>query len=70
MPAGHSDEKKLWAERLNVGGRCEFVGGDMFQEVPPADVYLMKMILHDWNDDECVQILSNILDAASSGGRA
>ncbi len=31
----------------------------MFNTVPPANAYMMKMILHDWNDEECVQILSN-----------
>ena len=36
----------------------------MFEQVPPADLYIMKMILHDWNDDECIKILSNIHKAA------
>jgi hypothetical protein len=41
----------------------------MFREVPRADAYFMKMILHDWNDEECVKILSNIQKASPSGGR-
>ena len=41
----------------------------MFKEIPAADAYTMKMILHDWNDDECVQILENIRKAASDSGR-
>ena len=32
---------------------------------PPADLYTMKMILHDWNDEECIKILSNIHKSAS-----
>ena len=40
--------------------RCSYVDGGMFSEVPPADAYMMKMILHDWSDQECVKILSNI----------
>jgi len=42
------------------GGRCEAVGGDFFQAVPPGgDVYLLKLIVHDWPDAEVVHILRN-----------
>ena len=58
-----------WAERLQVGERCAFVAGDMFVDVPAADAYTMKMILHDWNDAECVQILKNLHRRASRPGR-
>jgi len=40
----------------------------MFVDVPSADAYLMKMILHDWNDDECIHILKKIFDHAPTGG--
>ena len=59
----------MWAERLQVGERCAFVAGDMFVDVPAADAYTMKMILHDWNDAECVQILKNLHRRASRPGR-
>lgn len=60
----------LWASRMNVGDRCTYVAGDMFKEVPGADAYLLKHILHDWNDAECVQVLSNMCEAASPRARA
>ena len=41
----------------------------MFEEVPQAAAYMMKMILHDWNDEECLQIPRNIHRSAPSGGR-
>ena len=59
----------LWAARLDVVDRCRYVAGDMFVDVPSADAYIMKMILHDWNDEECVRILRIMLDRASAGGR-
>jgi hypothetical protein len=59
----------LWAERLNVTNRCRYVAGDMFVDVPPADAYIMKMILHDWNDEECVEILRNVNHRAPPTGR-
>ncbi|MCL7042824.1 hypothetical protein MKW94_004461, partial [Papaver nudicaule] len=34
-----------------------FAEGDMFKYIPSADAILMKAILHDWGDSECVQIL-------------
>ena len=58
----------LWAEKMGVKARCTYVGGNMFSKVPAADAYIMKMILHDWSDDECVKILSNIYNAASENG--
>ncbi|EER90244.1 5-pentadecatrienyl resorcinol O-methyltransferase-like [Sorghum bicolor] len=36
-----------------------YVAGDMFQSIPPANAVFLKLVLHDWNDDECVKILKN-----------
>ncbi len=53
-----------------IAARCELVAGDMFQSVPAgADGYVMKRILHDWSDAECVRILSNCRRAISPDGR-
>ncbi|KAJ8754981.1 hypothetical protein K2173_015493 [Erythroxylum novogranatense] len=41
----------------------KYVGGDMFQAVPPAHAILLKWILHDWNDEECVKILEKCKEA-------
>jgi hypothetical protein len=69
LPAVVDDPDVLWAERMGVADRCEYVGGDMFTAVPSADSYTMKMILHDWNDEECVTILRNISKASAPGAR-
>ena len=63
------DRKSLWAEKMGLTDRCKYLAGDMFREVPRADAYIMKMILHDWSDEECVTILSNIQRAAPTGAR-
>ena len=41
----------------------------MFAEVPPADAYFRKSILHDWSDDECRQILTVARKALVGSGR-
>jgi hypothetical protein len=63
------NKELLWAEKMGMADRCSYLAGDMFREVPHSDAYIMKMILHDWNDEECVQILSSIQKASPAGGR-
>jgi len=63
------DTDELWATRLRLQQRCKYVAGDMFDAVPKADAYSLKMILHDWNDQECIEILSNIRKAANKPAR-
>jgi O-methyltransferase domain/Dimerisation domain len=64
------DKTLLWTNKMGIGGdRCNYVNGDMFNEVPSADGYFMKMILHDWDDKECLKILSNIQRAAPTQAR-
>ncbi|MFL5238910.1 MAG: methyltransferase [Rhizomicrobium sp.] len=64
-----SDQHELWAPRLGLADRCQYVAGDMFENVPAVDAYSLKMILHDWDDSECVAILSNLRKASSRPAR-
>jgi hypothetical protein len=53
-----------------VADRCTVVGGSFFESVPEGgDAYLMKTIIHDWNDDDAVKILGNIRTAIAPGGK-
>ena len=45
-------------EAAGVADRCEVVAGDFFDAVPAADAYLLKSILHDWDDAEATAILA------------
>lgn len=49
--------------------RVDVVQGDFFEDVPESDLYLLKHILHDWNDAECVQILKSCRRRLRLGGR-
>ncbi len=49
-----------------VAERARFLATDFFQSVPAgADCYLLKYIIHDWNDADCLQILRNVRAAAA-----
>jgi len=58
------------AEADGLGARFSAASGDFFASVPAADVYLLKAVLHDWDDESCVRILRNCRDAARPGARA
>jgi SAM-dependent methyltransferase len=44
--------------------------GDFFtDELPEADCYILKLILHDWNNDQCIKLLKNCNRTLSKGGK-
>ena len=56
-------------EREGVAARAEKVAGDFFKSVPGADAYVMKHIIHDWDDERALTILKNIREAMKPGAR-
>uniref|UniRef100_A0A0E0QEU8 O-methyltransferase C-terminal domain-containing protein n=1 Tax=Oryza rufipogon TaxID=4529 RepID=A0A0E0QEU8_ORYRU len=56
---------------IPADGFVEYVAGDMMDFVPPANVVLLKLVLHDWSDEDCVRILSRCREAISNreGGK-
>lgn len=52
-----------------VGDRCSVIGGSFFETAPRADAYVLKHILHDWNDGDCGRILRTLRDAAPAEAR-
>jgi hypothetical protein len=51
-------------------GRYQTVTGNFFESVPEgADAYMMKHIIHDWNDERCATILHNCHRAMAAEGR-
>jgi O-methyltransferase domain/Dimerisation domain len=48
-------------EGVDLGERGRIVGGSFFESVPEGgDAYLLKWIIHDWEDEESVAILRNV----------
>ncbi len=60
--------KAAVAER-GLSSRCRVVEGDFFDAVPEADIHLLKHIIHDWDDDQSILILSNCARALRPEGR-
>jgi hypothetical protein len=64
------EEARVLIDSYGVADRCERVGGDFFESVPEGgDAYIMKFILHDWNDEQCISILKNCHNAMQAGGK-
>ena len=63
------DRARQALKASGLSGRAEAIGGDFFVDVPEGDVYLLKQILHDWNDDQCRTILTNCARRLVGGGR-
>lgn len=59
--------------RIDAAGlaeRCQVVAGDAFASVPAGgDAYLLKWVLHDWNDELCLAILRNCRAAMGEHAR-
>jgi orsellinic acid C2-O-methyltransferase len=56
-------------EKRGLHGRCRALSGDFFQSVAPdGDAYLLKTILHDWDDKDCISLLQNCRKAIKPDG--
>ncbi|MEC3974262.1 methyltransferase [Amycolatopsis sp. H20-H5] len=52
------------AVTAEFGDRVELVAGSFFETVPGGgDTYILKSVLHDWNDDQCTDILGRVREA-------
>jgi O-methyltransferase/methyltransferase family protein len=57
-------------ESAGVADRCEAVGGDFFKGVPEGgDAYVMKWIIHDWDDERALTILKHVRNQMNPDGR-
>jgi len=69
LPYVIDDAREQIAE-TRVSNRVEFAAGDFFASVPGgADAYILKNIIHDWDDEHALTILKNVRRAMKRGGR-
>ena len=64
------DQATRYIGENNLQARCSFEAGSFFEKVPAgASAYLMKSILHDWDDDQAKKILANVQKAMLKGSK-
>jgi hypothetical protein len=69
QPAVVAEAAALLAQ-AGVADRCQVVGGDFFVAVPDGgDAYVLRLVLHDWDDARCVAILRTCRRAMASDAR-
>jgi O-methyltransferase domain len=56
-------------ESQGLKARCDTCHGDFFKEVPGGDAYVLKNIIHDWDDAKATTILKNIHKASPADVR-
>lgn len=67
-PAVAGARGRIEAEGLSE--RCELIGGDFFDSVPQGgDTYILKSIIHDWDEERAIAILKNIRRAMKPDGK-
>jgi hypothetical protein len=60
---------KAHVESAGLADRCDVVGGSFFESVPPgADAYLLKHVIHDWDDGRATAILRRCREAMGASG--
>lgn len=53
-----------------LSGRCETIGGNFFTALPGGgDVYILKRVLHDWDDETCIDLLRRCRETMPSTAR-
>jgi hypothetical protein len=65
-----AERAKAQIAQYGLSGRCQAVGGDFFKEVPAGgDAYMLKHVIHDWDDDRAAAILRNCHRAMGAQGK-
>ena len=68
---GVLDEARGFLAEAGVADRVELSAGDIFERVDArADLYLLKDVLHDWDDERCVTVLKVVAAAMAPGSKA
>jgi hypothetical protein len=62
-------EEEAAGEDAAVRERLRFVGGDMFVDVPPGDTYVLRAVVHDWDDASVIRVLGHCRARLPGDGR-
>jgi hypothetical protein len=67
----HATEKgRVYFQELGLADRCEFVSGSFFESVPNgANAYVLKSVIHNWDDERARVILQRCANAMAGDGK-
>jgi len=68
LPHVVAGARRAIAER-GLSSRCLVLEGDFFKSVPETDLCLLRRVIHDWDDEQSIRILSNCARALRRNGR-
>lgn len=69
LPRCREGAQRLF-EKTRLADRCEFIEGSFFDAIPEGwDAYLLKSVIHDWDDAKSVEILRNCRKALAKDNR-
>lgn len=63
------DRAERFLADQGIADRCTLHPGDLYAPPPPADMYLLARVLHDWGDDDAIRILTALAHSAADGTR-
>lgn len=67
---GVTERAKANLAQAGLTDRCQVIGGSFFESIPSgADAYLMRHIIHDWDDEKSTTILRNTHKVMKDNGR-
>ena len=67
LPQVVARASEVWTD--DIAARCQVVGGNFFESVPKGgDAYILKGVIHDWQDDDAATILRNTRRAIRPDG--
>ena len=68
--AAGAEDAPRYLEKAGVADRCEIVHRDFFESVPEGgNAYIMKSIIHDWNDELATKLLKNCRKVIPGDGK-
>lgn len=67
---GVVERAKPMIAAAGLASRCAVVAGSFFDHIPPGgDAYMMRHIIHDWDEEKCLKILANTRKAMPADGK-
>ncbi len=70
LPETIENRARAYMASHGLASRCDCVGGDFFKSVPPgADLYLLRHVLHNWDDAKAINILTHVARVLPDHGK-